>query len=131
MWEGPSRNYESASVIAQKQPLAYESSPQVTEPVDKRIRKRHSSGLRRIRDFKIEFGPSRKDILNFTNQLAVMVHAGISLQDSLQSIAQQCDNQKFGVIIRDLKNRIEAGSSFSQALAVAHRFEVLWFIRLS
>ncbi|MEN8127432.1 MAG: hypothetical protein ABFR90_06460, partial [Planctomycetota bacterium] len=28
--------------------------------------------------FKFEFGPSRKDILNFTNQLAVMIRAGIS-----------------------------------------------------
>ena len=65
----------------------------------------------------MEFGPSRKDILNFTNQLAVMVRAGISLQDSLESIAEQNENRKFKVIIIDLKNRIEAGQSFSQALA--------------
>ena len=38
--------------------------------------------------FRVEFGPSRKDILNFTNQLAVMIRAGISLQDSLESIAE-------------------------------------------
>lgn len=65
----------------------------------------------------MEFGPSRKDILNFTNQLAVMVRAGISLQDSLESIAEQNENRKFKVVIIDLKNRIEAGQSFSQALA--------------
>jgi type IV pilus assembly protein PilC len=73
--------------------------------------------LQRIRGFKVEFGPSRKDILNFTTQLAVMVRAGISLQDSLESIAQQIDNQKFKAVINDLRNRIEAGQSFSQALA--------------
>jgi len=73
--------------------------------------------LQKIKGFRIESGPSRKDVLNFTNQLAVMVRAGISLQDSLESIAEQHSNQKFKVIIMDLKNRIEAGQSFSQALA--------------
>lgn len=75
------------------------------------------AGLEKLRQFRVEFGPSRKDILNFTNQLAVMIRAGISLQDSLESIAQQCENQKFKFTIMDLKNRIEAGQSFSQALA--------------
>jgi type II secretory pathway component PulF len=46
-----------------------------------------------------------------------MVRAGISLQDSLESIAEQNDNLKFKVIITDLKERIESGQSFSQALA--------------
>ncbi len=75
------------------------------------------TGLQKIQNFKIEFGPSKKDILNFTNQLAVMVRAGISLQDSLESIAEQCENQKFKKVISDLKKCIEAGQSFSQALA--------------
>ncbi|MHC5213413.1 MAG: hypothetical protein ACYSOO_02330, partial [Planctomycetota bacterium] len=39
--------------------------------------------------FRVEFGPSQKDILNFTNQLAVMIRAGISLQDSLESVGSQ------------------------------------------
>ena len=75
------------------------------------------SGWERIKTFRVEFGPSRKDILNFTNQLAVMVRAGISLQESLESIASQHKNQKFKSIIIDLKARIESGQSFSQALA--------------
>ena len=75
------------------------------------------SGLKRIQKFRFEFGPSKKDILNFTNQLSVMIRAGISLLDALESIAEQCDNQKFKVIILDLKTQIEAGQSFSQALA--------------
>lgn len=67
--------------------------------------------------FRIEFGPSKKDILNFTNQLAVMIRAGISLQEALESIGSQVKNLKFRAIVLDLKNRIEAGESFSQALA--------------
>jgi len=76
-----------------------------------------SAGLQRIKSFRVEFGPSRKDILHFTNQLAVMVRAGISLQDSLGSIAEQSDSQKFRAVVNDVRNRIEAGQSFSQALA--------------
>ncbi|MBN2312727.1 MAG: type II secretion system F family protein [Sedimentisphaerales bacterium] len=79
--------------------------------------KRQGNSLKKMSDFRVEFGPSRKDILNFTNQLTVMVRAGISLQDSLESIAERHDNRKFKMIIMDLKNRIEAGQSFSQALA--------------
>jgi type IV pilus assembly protein PilC len=75
------------------------------------------SSLKKITEFRIDLGPSSKDILHFTNQLAVMVRAGISLQDSLESIAQQATNLKFKQTITDLKNRIEAGESFSQALS--------------
>ncbi|MBN2136799.1 MAG: type II secretion system F family protein [Sedimentisphaerales bacterium] len=74
-------------------------------------------GWHKVKGFRVEFGPSRKDILNFTNQIAVMIRAGISLQESLESIAEQQKNQKFKAIIMDLKLRIESGQSFSQALA--------------
>jgi type II secretory pathway component PulF len=76
-----------------------------------------NSIMGKLRGFRVEFGPSRKDILHFTSQLAVMVRAGISLQDALEGISEQCDNQKFKTVIRDLRMRIEEGNSFSQALA--------------
>jgi type IV pilus assembly protein PilC len=75
------------------------------------------TAVQKIQSLRFESGPSNKDILNFTNQLAVMVRAGISLQNSLESIAEQVQNQKFKAVIVDLKNQIEAGQSFSQALA--------------
>ncbi len=76
-----------------------------------------SAVMEKLRGFRVEFGPSRKDILHFTRQLAVMVRAGISLQDTLEGIGDQQDNQKFKAVIHDLKLRIEEGNSFSQALA--------------
>jgi type IV pilus assembly protein PilC len=76
-----------------------------------------ASLMGKMRGFRVEFGPSRKDILHFTTQLAVMIRAGISLQDALDGIGSQCDNAKFKAVIRDLKQRIEEGNSFSQALA--------------
>ncbi len=76
-----------------------------------------AGGKKKGGGIRFEFGPSRKDILNFTNQLAVMIRAGISLQESLESIGSQIEKEKFKVVIMDLKNRIEGGQSFSQALA--------------
>jgi type IV pilus assembly protein PilC len=73
--------------------------------------------VQKLKEFRLEFGPGRKDILNFTNQLAVMVKAGISLPDAIEAIGGQSDNRKFRTVVRDLKNRIEDGQSFSQALA--------------
>lgn len=72
--------------------------------------------LKKILEFKVEFGPSSKDILNLTNQLSVMVRAGISLPEAFESIAMQTENTKFKAILLDIKNRIEGGQSFSQAL---------------
>jgi len=73
--------------------------------------------LNAVREFRVEFGPSRKDILNFTNQLAVMIRAGINLPEALEIIGDQTQNQKFKAVILDLKDQIESGQSFSQALA--------------
>ncbi|MBM4102799.1 MAG: type II secretion system F family protein [Planctomycetes bacterium] len=68
-------------------------------------------------NISFDFGPSKKDILNFTNQLAVMVRAGISLQDALESIGNQIPKQKFRAVVLDLKSQIEGGECFSRALA--------------
>ena len=75
------------------------------------------SFMQKVASFSIEAGPSSKDILNFTNQLSVMIRAGISLQESLESVACQIEKRKFKVIVMDLKDRIEGGASFSQALS--------------
>jgi type II secretory pathway component PulF len=74
------------------------------------------SPLKKISGFSVELGPSLKDVLNFTNQLSVMVKAGISLPEAMESIAVQVENKKFRRIIFDIKNRVEAGESLSQAL---------------
>lgn len=62
-------------------------------------------------------GPSQKDILNFTSQLAVMIRAGISLRAAIEGIAEQTDNPKFRRILFDIKQDVESGKQFSEALA--------------
>jgi type IV pilus assembly protein PilC len=100
-----------------KQTQDVDKQPQARRPDGSRSKNRRETTLDKMKNFRVEFGPGRKDILNFTNQLAVMVRAGISIQDSLDAIADQQTNRKFKAVLIDLKFRIEAGQSFSQALA--------------
>ena len=62
-------------------------------------------------------GPSQRDVLNMTTQLAVMIRAGISLRTALDGIAEQADNPKFKRVLTQLKQDVEAGKQFSEALA--------------
>ena len=124
MFEKSSRDYGGTSAVEDNRGRAQALRRQEPQHPKRRHAaagqspdKRQESVLEKIRHFRVEFGPSKRDILNFTNQLAVMVRAGISLQTSLESIAQQNENAKFKAVIIDLKNQIEAGQSFSQALA--------------
>jgi type IV pilus assembly protein PilC len=123
MLEESSLNQKGASAVMENRDQNAPWDDRVQRSIESASMVGRSSGsqeeniLQKIKGFKFEFGPSRKDILNFTNQLAVMVRAGISLQDSIEAIAEQSDKQKFKEVIIDLKNRIEAGQSFSQALA--------------
>jgi len=123
MLEESLQSSKDATAVAEKwqdDRAPWEQIKRPREPVSKQdhsSRKRQKGAWQQVSQFRVELGPSRKDILNFTNQLAVMIHAGISLQDSLESIGEQNDNRKFRAVILDLKNRIEAGQSFSQALA--------------
>ncbi|OHB55799.1 MAG: hypothetical protein A2Y07_08215 [Planctomycetes bacterium GWF2_50_10] len=75
------------------------------------------NALAKLQGFRFEFGPGRKDVLNFSNQLAVMIKAGISIHDALEAIAEQVENRKFKEIITTIKADIEGGKSFSQSLA--------------
>ena len=61
-------------------------------------------------------GPSQKDILDFTTQLAVMIRAGISLRAALDGIADQITNPKFRKILLAIKMDVESGKQFSEAI---------------
>jgi type IV pilus assembly protein PilC len=117
MFEESSQNKQGATAVVEvpSGPVRHHEKP-VSE-AENNLKNKPEAAWDKIKNFRVECGPSRKDILNFTNQLAVMVRAGISLQDSLESIAEQNDNLKFKAVITDLKNQIESGQSFSQALS--------------
>lgn len=66
------------------------------------------SRLRRIRS---------EDIIFFNIQLANMIESGLTIISSLRTISQQTENKKLKRIIEDVGRSVEAGSSFSDALA--------------
>ncbi|MGD2095544.1 MAG: type II secretion system F family protein, partial [Phycisphaerales bacterium] len=119
MFEESSQKNQGATAVAEGQQVPSGPVCHHEEPASgtDNFKNKPEAAWDKIKNFRVECGPSRKDILNFTNQLAVMVRAGISLQDSLESIAEQNDNLKFKAAITDLKNQIESGQSFSQALS--------------
>lgn len=64
----------------------------------------------------ISMGPSAADIQNFTNQLAVMLRAGISLRSAIEGIADQTANPKFKLMLEQIQRDVESGKQFSEAL---------------
>lgn len=70
----------------------------------------------RLKALNYSSGPSARDVLNFTTQLAVMVRAGISLRAAIEGIAEQTENAKFKNILMEIKQDVESGKQFSEAL---------------
>jgi type IV pilus assembly protein PilC len=56
-----------------------------------------------------------KDITFFTRQLATMLRAGVPLLQSFDIVARGHANARFSRLVMDIKSRVEAGSSLSQA----------------
>lgn len=61
--------------------------------------------------------PSQRHVLDFTTQLAVMIRAGINIRAALEGIAEQTEHIGFKKILVQLKNDVEGGKQFSEALA--------------
>ena len=60
---------------------------------------------------------TKSDIIYLTNQLAIMVDTGISLDVALASLAEQEDNPTLKLLLNSLRSEVEAGEDFSIALA--------------
>jgi type IV pilus assembly protein PilC len=58
---------------------------------------------------------NEKDITFFTRQLATMLKAGVPLLQSFEIVARGHKNPRFARLMMDIKGRVEAGSSLSQA----------------
>ena len=58
---------------------------------------------------------SEKDITFFTRQLATMLKAGVPLLQAFEIVARGHKNPRFARLMMDIKGRVEAGSSLSQA----------------
>lgn len=58
-----------------------------------------------------------QDLVVFTRQFAVMIDAGLPLVQCLQLLGDQMENKAFKNVCRDVRTRVEQGSTFAEALA--------------
>jgi type IV pilus assembly protein PilC len=58
---------------------------------------------------------NERDITFFTRQLATMLKAGVPLLQAFEIVARGHSNARFARLMMDIKGRVEAGSSLSQA----------------
>ncbi len=57
-----------------------------------------------------------KDIVIFTRQLSTMIDAGLPLVQGLDILGNQQENPTFKKMLLDIKNEVESGSTFADAL---------------
>ncbi len=59
---------------------------------------------------------SAQDLAIATRQLAVLVHAGIPLVESLNALVEQVEHERLKRVVSDVKQRVNEGSSLADAL---------------
>jgi len=66
--------------------------------------------------FQLIKSVSTKELATFTRQFAVMLEAGLDIVKSLDILVEQQKNQYFKNILKEVKVKVETGSSLSEAL---------------
>jgi len=92
------------------------------EAVNTRLRQQQLAPVKvkkKSRLSEIKFGtPSvkTKDLVTFTRLFATMIDAGLPLVQCLEILGSQQTNPGFGVVLKDVRNAVEQGATFSEAL---------------
>ncbi|MCR4316129.1 MAG: type II secretion system F family protein [Planctomycetes bacterium] len=80
------------------------------------------SGLKIVRG-KVQFKLPKiggrvkgSDIANFTRQLSTLLKSGIPIANSLNILIEQIESKSLAIVLRDVRERITQGASFSEAL---------------
>lgn len=81
------------------------------------VENRADSFREKLKALNYSSGPSQKDILAFTTQLAVMIRAGIGIRAAIEGICDQADNPKYKSMLQQIKSDVESGKTLSDALA--------------
>ena len=91
------------------------------EAVNQRLRQQQLAPVRvqkkrKLADFSVGSGVNTRDLVTFTRLFATMIDAGLPLVQCLDILSSQQTNKKFGAVLKDVKNSVEGGSSFSESL---------------
>ena len=108
LWEGEDRN---------KKPMRGELRA-ISETVATTTLRRQGIRVLKIKrqSFRGGSAVNQKDITFFTRQLATMLRAGVPLLQAFDIIARGHSNARFSRLRMDIKNKVETGSSLSQAV---------------
>ena len=68
-------------------------------------------------DLNLGAGVPPRDMMIFTRQFATMIDSGLPLVQALDILATTAENKYFGKILMDVKERVEQGTTFSEALS--------------
>lgn len=91
------------------------------DAVNQRLRQQQLNPVKvkkKAKDISITIGSgvTTKDLVTFTRLFATMIDAGLPLVQCLDILSGQQTNKIFAGVLRDVKNSVEQGASFSDAL---------------
>ncbi|RLB51616.1 MAG: type II secretion system F family protein, partial [Deltaproteobacteria bacterium] len=91
------------------------------EAVQSRLRARQLNPLKikkKGRQRKLSFGTgvTPKELVVFTRQFATMIDAGLPLVQCLDILSSRGDNKALNAILKDVKDHVEQGGTFSEGL---------------
>ena len=92
------------------------------EAVQTRLRARQLNPVKirkKSRDINLSFGTgvSPKELVVFTRQFATMIDAGLPLVQCLDILSSRGENRSLNTILKDVKDYVEQGGTFSEGLA--------------
>jgi len=92
-----------------------------TEAVQTRLKNQQLAPVNvkaKPREFNITIGApvSEKELVIFVRQFATMIDAGLPLVQCLEILSSQGENPAFNKILKDIKNYVEQGGTFSDGL---------------
>jgi type IV pilus assembly protein PilC len=91
------------------------------EAVQSRLRARQLNPVKikkKGRQLKLSFGTgvTPKELVVFTRQFATMIDAGLPLVQCLDILSSRGDNKALNAILKDVKEHVEQGGTFSEGL---------------
>jgi type IV pilus assembly protein PilC len=92
------------------------------EAVNNRLRQQQLAPVKvkkKSRLSELKFGGGRvgtKDLVTFTRLFATMIDAGLPLVQCLEILGSQQANPAFAAVLKDVRNAVEQGATFSEAL---------------
>ena len=91
------------------------------ETVSNRLRQQQLAPVKvkkKAKEFNFTFGSGvdAKELVQFVRQFATMIDAGLPLVQCLDILSTQTPNKIFAIALKDIKQTVEGGSTFSDAL---------------